>query len=94
MPHKNHQTIEKELEMAKRQVKIGGTYSHYKNPEHLVKVVGIGIQEATDKLCVIYQDEANENLTFVRDLDIWLEKPLEGVPRFKLIVEDKNGKKV
>ncbi len=53
MPHKSHEDIEKELGVAKRQVRIGGIYSHYKNPDHKVRVTAIGIQEATDKLCVI-----------------------------------------
>ena len=85
MPHRDPRTVEKELEIAKKQVKLGGTYSHYKNPEHLVKVLAIGTQEATDKLCVIYQDVAHEDLIFVRDLDIWLEEPLKNTPRFRLI---------
>jgi hypothetical protein len=85
MPHKDYRAIEKELEIAKRQVRIGGIYSHYKNPEHLVRVIAVGIQEATDKLCVIYQEVANGNHVFVRDLDIWLEEPLGGTPRFRLI---------
>jgi hypothetical protein len=87
MPHKSRHDIERELAAAKKQVEIGSVYSHYKNPEHLVKVTAIGIQEATDKLCVIYQDVANENLVFVRDLDVWLEKPLKGTPRFKLVAD-------
>lgn len=85
MSHKNHQTLEKELKIAKKRVKIGGIYSHYKNPKHLVKVITIGTQEATDKLCVIYQEVSNENLIFVRDLDVWLEKPIKNTPHFKLI---------
>jgi len=85
MPHKSHLIIEKELEMAKTQVKVGGIYSHYKNPEHLVKVIALGTQEATDKLGVIYQEAANKNLVFVRDLNIWLERPLKDIPRFKLV---------
>jgi hypothetical protein len=84
MPHKDHRALEEELEAAKRQVVVGGIYSHYKNPEHRVRVVAIGIQEATDKLCVIYCDAADENLIFVRDLDVWLEEPLRGTPRFRL----------
>ncbi len=85
MPHKSNRVIEKELEKAETRVKVGGIYSHYKNPEHLVKVIALGIQEATDKLCVVYQDAANKKLVFVRDLDIWLKMPFKDTPRFKLI---------
>ena len=66
-------------------MKVGGIYSHYKNPEHKVMVVAIGLQEATGRLCVIYQDIANEKLVFVRDLDVWLEEPIPGTPRFRLV---------
>ena len=45
MPHKSHQDIGRELENAKRQVRIGGIYSHYKNPEHLVRVIAIGVRK-------------------------------------------------
>lgn len=84
-PHKDPKAIEKELESAKRLVRINGRYSHYKNPEHIVKVIAIGIQEASDKICVVYQEEAGKNLLFVRDLDVWLENPIPGIPRFSLI---------
>ncbi len=83
--HKSPEDIENELEMAKKKVVIGGMYSHYKNPEHLVKVIALGTQEATDKLCVIYRETANGNLIFVRDLDVWLENPIKDTPRFKLV---------
>ncbi len=87
MPHRSHEDLEKELESAKKQIKIGGTYSHYKNPKHKVKVVAVGIQEAAEKPCVIYRDAANEKLIFVRDLDVWLEEPIKGTPRFMLVAE-------
>ncbi len=85
MPHKSAQEIEKALEEAKSKVVLGGVYSHYKNPEHHVRVVEFGIQEATDKVCVIYQDTKNEKLVFVRDLDVWLENPIKDTLRFRLI---------
>lgn len=72
--HKSHKQIKKELREAEKKIKVGGVYSHYKNPENLYKVIGFGIQEATDKVCVIYQAEYDKKLIFVRDLDFWLEK--------------------
>lgn len=84
MSRKPLQEIENELESAKRKVKIGEIYSHYKDEKHLVKVIDVGVQEATEKICVIYQDIATK-LIFVRDLDIWLQKPLKDTPRFKLV---------
>ena len=85
MPHRSHDDLEKDLNLAQTQVKVGGVYAHYNNPDHKVKVIRLGIQEATEKICVIYQDVADERLTFVRGLDSWLEKPLENTPRFKLV---------
>jgi hypothetical protein len=85
MPRKSHEDLERELEAAKTKVMIGGVYSHYKNTEHKVKVVAIGLQEATEKVCVIYRDVANEKLIFVRDLDAWLEEPIPGTLRFRPI---------
>ncbi len=85
MPHKSQDDIARDLEIAKAKVKVGGTYSHYKNPKHLVKVIALGTQEATDKPCVIYQEIEGGRHIFVRDLDIWLEYPVKGMPRFKLI---------
>lgn len=50
--------------------------------------MGLGFLEATDELCVIYQAQYGEKLTFLRPLTIWLEKvEWEGktVPRFTKI---------
>lgn len=85
MPRKDYATIGKEIEAAKALVKMGRTYSHYKNPSHQVRVISIGLQESTEKLCVIYRDAVDENVIFVRDIDSWLEEPAKGVPRFRLM---------
>lgn len=88
MPRKTHEEIEEELKIAATQVKVGGTYSHYKNPEHTYTVVSLAMQEATENICVIYRAEYGKKLTFVRDLHSWLENPeVNGVkvPRFKLV---------
>ncbi len=85
MLHKSAEEIECELKAANARVRVGGVYSHYKNPKHLVKVLMLGVWEATDRLCVIYQEVANPNLIFARDLEVWLEEPLKNTPRFKLV---------
>ncbi|MCL5785023.1 MAG: DUF1653 domain-containing protein [Patescibacteria group bacterium] len=88
MAHKNPQILEDELKQAKRLIKVGGFYTHYKNPLNTYKVIELAIQEASDKICVIYQAEYNKNLIFVRDLDSWLENPEvngQKVIRFKLV---------
>jgi hypothetical protein len=85
MNNKGHETLEDELNQAAKKVKVGGIYYHYKNPNNYYKVVGLGIQEATDKICVLYQAEYNKKLTFVRDLGSWLENPEFNVSRFSLV---------
>lgn len=72
---KTQKILQKELEEAQKRIIIGGTYSHYKQPENHYTVVALGVQEATDKLCVIYRAEYDEKLLFVRDVDSWLSKP-------------------
>ena len=90
MEHKDHAAIEKELESAHAKVKVGSTYRHHKDPTKLYRVTGIAVQEATDKICVIYRAEYNSKLVFVRDLDSWLEEPLTGTPRFRLVKQHEN----
>ncbi|MDE1860564.1 MAG: DUF1653 domain-containing protein [Candidatus Micrarchaeota archaeon] len=83
--HKDHEVLARELEAARKQVRIGGTYSHYKNPDRLYKVIGLGVQEVDDGICVIYQAQYGKELIFVRDLDDWVKEPSPGMPRFKLL---------
>jgi hypothetical protein len=48
-------------------------------------ITGLGFIEANDELCVIYQAQYGEHLTFLRPLTVWLEDvEWEGrtVPRF------------
>lgn len=88
MSHKSHEDIEQEIQEAQTIIKIGGIYSHYKNPKNLYKVISLGTQEATDKICVIYQAEYDNKLIFVRDVDSWLGNPVvngKTVQRFRLV---------
>lgn len=85
---KTHEEIEQELDTAKKLVKIGGIYSHFKNPQNHYEVIDLAMQEATEKVCVIYRALYGKHLLFVRDLDIWLKQPeMDGknVSRFTLI---------
>ncbi len=87
MPHKSLEQLDQELLIAKNQIKVNGIYSHYKNPDNLYKVSDLAVQEATDKICVIYEALYHSGVTFVRDLDNWLEQvEIDGqkVDRFKL----------
>ena len=54
-------------------VRVGAIYRHYKFPTRDYMVLNLAIQEATEKVCVIYQDMHEPDAPpFVRDLDSWL----------------------
>ena len=83
--HTEQIVLAKEIEEAKTKVTVGGEYWHYKGRYKVYKVLGLGFLEANDELCVIYQAQYGERLTFLRPLTIWLEQvEWEGktVPRF------------
>ncbi|MDF2578336.1 MAG: hypothetical protein K0S74_1820 [Chlamydiales bacterium] len=80
--------LEKQLTLAHEQVIVGAAYCHYRNPELQYKVLHLGIQEASEKICVIYQALYGDKAIWVRDLDVWLAQvEHEGklVPRFRAI---------
>ncbi|MCA9324596.1 DUF1653 domain-containing protein [Candidatus Saccharibacteria bacterium] len=64
--------LQNRLHTAKRQVEIGSLYKHYKGG--LYKVIGVAIEEKDNSIAVIYQAQYGKNLTFIRELDIWLEE--------------------
>lgn len=66
--HKNHEQLHRELDEAREQVRVGGVYSHYKHPNNTYLVTSLGIIEASDELCVIYQATYDQGLVFVRPL--------------------------
>lgn len=88
-PHLPHDELNTQLTVAATLVTVGAIYRHYKYPDRKYKVIMLAVQEATEKICVIYQDVAHDNSpAFVRDLDSWLEIVEwkgEIVPRFTLI---------
>lgn len=72
--HKPQEVLIKEMEEARRKVKVGGIYYHYKKPDQTYKVIHLAITEWNDKICVIYQAQYGEKLIFVRPLVSWLSK--------------------
>lgn len=83
--HKEQLTLVKEIEASKSKVTVGAKYWHYKSKDKVYKVTGLGFLESNDELCVIYQAQYDKKLTFIRPLNIWLEKvEWQGktVPRF------------
>lgn len=60
-----------ELAAGSKKVVVGAEYRHYKN--NLYKVITLGLLEENNKVCVIYQAQYGEHLTFIRPLANWLE---------------------
>ena len=69
--HTSADKLNRLIELAKKQVQVGATYAHYRDLNEHYLVIGIGIQEATEKPAVIYQKESGP--IWVRELDSWLE---------------------
>lgn len=88
MPHISHDELNKRIRDASKLVTVGAIYKHYKYPERDYQVETIAIQEASEKICVIYKDVSSQSApSFVRDLDSWLETVEwqgKSVPRFVL----------
>jgi len=83
--HKSHEELVQEVEEAKKQLKIGKTYQHYKDPKKLYKIEHFATLEATDELVVVYHAEYGPGMYFVRPLTEWLEQVEwhgKTVPRF------------
>lgn len=71
--HKEQLELAKEIEGAKLKITVGAQYWHYKSREKVYKVIGLAFLEANNELCVIYQAQYDQKLTFLRPLTIWLE---------------------
>jgi len=87
MTHVGHDELNKRIAAASELVTIGAIYKHYKYPDRDYKVLGYVIQEASEKVAIIYRNiKENDAPQFARDLDSWLESvEWQGsiVPRFK-----------
>ena len=82
------EALEKQIEEAKAVVAVGALYVHHKSTEKIYKVLDIGIIEANDDLCVIYQAQYGKRLTFIRPVTSWLEQVEwngQTVPRFSRV---------
>ncbi len=76
MSHTSLEELTARRQDAQGKVEVGAIYSHYRNPKLQYEVINIGIQEATEKICVIYKALYGDDIVWVRDLDAWLE-PVE-----------------
>lgn len=86
---KSQVELKQEMAEATSRVKIGGIYSHYKNPAHTYKVLDFAVNTEYGTIWVIYKSLYEERLTFLRSVDEWceeVEKDGQTVKRFTLIV--------
>jgi hypothetical protein len=83
--HKSAEQLHQESADASRQITLGATYAHYKDPAKHYKVTQFVVLEATDQIGVVYQALYDPELSFVRAVDIWMETVEwngQTVPRF------------
>jgi hypothetical protein len=74
MSHRPPTELQNKLDQAKTEVAIGSLYIHHKYPSKRYLVIDIGIQEANEKVCVIYCDTTMPTIHFVRDLGSWFPR--------------------
>lgn len=67
----SQEALSVKLHAATEKVAVGSTYIHYKGGSYTV--TGLGIEESTDEISVIYQANYGERLTFIRAISSWLE---------------------
>jgi hypothetical protein len=69
MGHTERNILQKKLDQAKNQIEIGAKYRHTKTGgEYLV--LGLGINEKTEEVSVIYQELSHpEQLIWIRSFD-------------------------
>ncbi len=74
MPHTKVSDLAERITRAKKKIKLGDRYFHYKHPNKSYKIVRIGFIENTEEVCVIYEAEFGEKLVWVRTLPDFLSK--------------------
>jgi hypothetical protein len=87
MNHSSVEMLKQKCEYLAAEITIGQLYFHYRNPQVFYKVLALGLQEATEKPCVIYQNVDNQ-LIWVRNVDDWsalVEYQGRQVPRFQKV---------
>lgn len=75
------------LRKAGRMVKRGAVYHHYKDRTQLYRVERLAYNTENEKVMVVYSSYANDDqeITWVRSLDSWLELVDGKEPRFQRI---------
>ncbi len=58
---------------ARERVVVNGEYVHYKGPEKRYRVESLAIDEATERVCVVYRPLYGEELLWIRTVENFLE---------------------
>lgn len=74
MGHISSEELSLRLKELAQKVVIGGKYFHYKQPENLYEVVGVGLIEETETPAVIYHAHYGEGLIWIRPESDFLAK--------------------
>lgn len=69
--HLTETELRQRLARAAREVSIGELYQHYKGG--LYRVTDLAILESTNEVCVVYQAQYGERLSFIRPVSVWSE---------------------
>lgn len=80
--------LKEEIIKAAARVRIGGIYSHYKNPAHTYRVIDLAINTESDTVWVVYKSLYEEEVVFLRSVEEWcddVEKDGRIVKRFTSI---------
>jgi len=72
MAHIPESELFKKLNDAKKLVKIGSKYFHYKNPDQFYIVLNLAIDENTESVSVVYQALYGKKIIFTRPISNWL----------------------
>ncbi|HJZ06227.1 MAG TPA: DUF1653 domain-containing protein [Patescibacteria group bacterium] len=88
MGHKTQEELQKGVEVALGEVKVGGMYYHYKHPEKYYVVEFVGVLENSEEVCVGYRALYGKGILWVRTLENFLEGvEIDGksVKRFQVV---------
>jgi len=91
MGHASQAELTEKFEDAKRQIKVGDVYYHYKKPEADYTIIGLALIEETEEPAVIYRADYSANLTWIRPVDNFLEViDVDGKPQARFVKRAKS----
>jgi hypothetical protein len=74
MGHLSQDEIKGTYARAKEKVRVGGKYTHFKNPHDEYIVLEIGFLEETEMPYVVYKAQYGEGLAWIRPLENFIEE--------------------